>query len=281
MVSGVAVAESGVRDRVERGVRKHIFRLVEGCCDMAARYAREIDDKSKEFIQAVQYYGGEASTTEIRKRTGLNHNEVSYRFEKLSEMELIEISYADAGQGSPNPPKLAHLSGEGRKRIEQGLFVEDEGADESEPVVSSNELVEFESEIRETVERLETRLDVVTQSPSEQGDGVTVDEEAELRERLEAVSSRVESVESRVGAETGGEVDVGAAPAVQGLDKRVAAVEADVAELEEYVDGWTEFAETYFLAIREVLESELGVEMDSYLAMVEDGPAGGAEQESE
>ena len=41
-----------------------------------------IDDKSKRFLQAVEWHNGRATTTEIRERTGLNQSETQYRLGK-------------------------------------------------------------------------------------------------------------------------------------------------------------------------------------------------------
>jgi hypothetical protein len=48
-----------------------------------------------------------------------------------------------------------------------------------------------------------------------------------------------------------------------------AEIEERIGEVEEYLFEWTETAETYLIAIRHVLERELGVEMGRYLNQVE------------
>lgn len=45
----------------------------------------QIDDKSTRFLRAVQYYGGEATITEIRQKSGLNRDDANYRFERLED----------------------------------------------------------------------------------------------------------------------------------------------------------------------------------------------------
>lgn len=48
-----------------------------------------------------------------------------------------------------------------------------------------------------------------------------------------------------------------------------AEIEERIGEIEEYLFEWTESAETYLIAIRHVLERELGVEMGRYLKQVD------------
>jgi len=237
----------------------------------------EIDEKSKSFLEAVRYHGGRATTTDIRKRTGLNHNEVSYRFNKLEELEVIEVSYADAGQGRRNPPKIAHLTGKARGLIEQGLL--DSNEEEGDDTVVEVSEEEFAS-LNEKVKRLESRVDTLVQNKDggsitnvENQEGESV-ESGEMAERVDVLLNRVDSLESELGAvrsgdSSGSEVEAGSA-VVQGLDERLSEVESDVGELEDYVFKWTSFAETYLLALRRVVEEKVGVDMDSYLAMVEE-----------
>lgn len=80
----------------------------------------QIDAKSVRFLNAVRYYGGEATITDIRKLTGLNRNEANYRFRKLEDMELITVSYGES-IGDNAPPKIAELTGKARQELERGL----------------------------------------------------------------------------------------------------------------------------------------------------------------
>lgn len=231
----------------------------------------KIDEKSKKFLRAVRYYGGEATTTEIRQRTGLNQTEVNYRFSKLEDLGLIEISYADAGHGNRDPPKVANLTGQARAEIERGLLGDsdgDDGDDESDGVVEVSE-EEFRS-LKQDLQQLEQRVNVLTQARSAgDGDGEDVDEE--VSERIENLEKRIEQLQGQAPAGGGGSIsgeDVAEAPAVRKLDKRVSELEDDFADFEEYVYEWNEAVETYLYAFRRVVSEKLDVSFESYLELV-------------
>lgn len=89
---------------------------------MTSEVARHVDTKGLRFLHAVEYYGGEASMTDIRQRTGLSRDAANHRFRRLEELGLISVTYADQGFGNRSPPKVAHLTGTTRREIERGLF---------------------------------------------------------------------------------------------------------------------------------------------------------------
>lgn len=183
------------------------------------------------------------------------------------------------------PPKVASLTGAARREIQKGLLTDGDQDSEGPDVVEVSE-EEFNA-LWEELETLETRIDTLTQNqnhptnpenqtpstdtPDESSSGggrVGVD--AAARERIEEVAGRVQHLGEVVDAlDNGAPKNVGSAPAVQRLDARVAELEEDVGALEEYVYEWTGFAETYFLAIRRVLEEQLDINMDSYLQTTE------------
>ncbi|MWG34723.1 MarR family transcriptional regulator [Halomarina oriensis] len=146
--------------------------------------ARHIDRQAARFLRAVEYYGGEATMTEIRQRTGLSRDVANHRFQRLEDLELIEISYADEGYGDRRPPKVAHLTGLARKEIERGLLriLRDDGD-------STEGVLDVESEMREVRDRLDRhqrRLDVLSAS----------DPEDDLHERIDAVQDRLNDIET-------------------------------------------------------------------------------------
>lgn len=80
----------------------------------------QIDAKSIRFLNAVRYYGDEANITQIRAMTGLNRNEANYRFTKLENFGLIEVTYEPSPGDNPDR-KVAHLTGDARRELERGL----------------------------------------------------------------------------------------------------------------------------------------------------------------
>ncbi|KTG08456.1 hypothetical protein AUR64_17385 [Haloprofundus marisrubri] len=81
-----------------------------------------LDRDARRFLAAVDYYGGEATTSEIRLRTGLSPSKTHTRYGVLEECGLIDITRADVGHGNRDPPKVAHLTGDARREIERGLL---------------------------------------------------------------------------------------------------------------------------------------------------------------
>lgn len=147
--------------------------------------ARHIDRQAARFLRAVEYYGGEATTTEIRQRTGLSRDVTNHRFKRLEELGLIEITYASEGYGNRRPPKVAHLTGLARQEIERGLLriLRDDGG-------SAEGTIDVESELRAVRGRLDRhkrRLDAF--STSDPG-------AKNLHERLDSVQERLNSLEA-------------------------------------------------------------------------------------
>lgn len=119
------------------------------------------------------------------------------------------------------------------------------------------------------------RVNVLTQAGVSEDDGNEVMSE-EVRERVERLESRESSLRS---AATDGDDgvtprQVAEAPAVKTIESRVATLEDDLADVEEYMYDWHEAAETYMRALRRVVEEELDVSLQSYMEAVEDDVAG-------
>lgn len=103
---------------------------------------RKLDRDARRFLAAVEYYGGEATTSEIRGRTGLSPSKTHTRYDVLEDCGLIDITRADVGHGDRNPPKIAHLTGQARKALEWGILgdIDDD--------LSREEINDLESEVR-------------------------------------------------------------------------------------------------------------------------------------
>ena len=139
----------------------------------------QIDSKSVQFLNAVRYYGGEANISEIRKMAGLSRSEVNYRFRKLAEMDLIEITTTDSPGDLPDR-KVAHLTGKARRELERGL-----GSSTTAGLVISDD-PETNEVSRERFREMEEKLDELTTAQkaaafdSREEDVVTQDEFSEF-----------------------------------------------------------------------------------------------------
>jgi uncharacterized protein (DUF849 family) len=123
--------------------------------------------------------------------------------------------------------------------------------------------------LREEVDDLHSRVNVITQQRSGGGGGEVDDE---VRERVERLESRLEDVRAQVGGGGGDGLtaqQVAEAPAVKTIEERVSLLEEDVDDLDEYLSEWNVAAETYMRALRKVVEEKLDVSLASYMETVE------------
>ncbi|GGC49940.1 hypothetical protein [Haloferax sulfurifontis] len=107
----------------------------------------QVDPKSAEILLAIQELG-EASTNEIRQRTGLNPSEVQYRRNKLNDLGLVDLVKRDTHLGEQYEWSL---TGGARRELERGLgaaakFIIHEEPDSHE--VSAQEFREMQEELR-------------------------------------------------------------------------------------------------------------------------------------
>jgi len=119
----------------------------------------KIDHDDARFIDAVRYWGGEASMHEIRGRTGLSRGKANYRFEKLEELGLIKITFQP--YKSQQKEKVAHLTGKAQYEIEGGLL------DCLNQDVDDDATTDLQSEVkglREDLSRVENKVDVLTET---------------------------------------------------------------------------------------------------------------------
>lgn len=77
----------------------------------------QVDPKSAEILLAIQNLG-EATTNEIRQRTGLTASETQYRRNKLANMELIDLVTVDTHLRSQYEWSLTGLA---RRELARGL----------------------------------------------------------------------------------------------------------------------------------------------------------------
>lgn len=220
----------------------------------------QIDGKSQRFLQAVEYYGGEATITEIRKHTGLNRDETNYRFIKLDGLGLITISRGEHQHPNRPAPKVAALTGSARREIERGFCngTQDGTAQTKSPAVSPEIIEDLQTEVT----RLTQRVNVLTQEGSNAPTG-------ELEERVAALERHQSKGidHSQPGSVTGHDIS-SLKQRVSQLEDRDETIEASVSELDEFVTEWTEAGETYLLALGKVLEEKLDIPMESYLDTV-------------
>mgnify|MGYP000489453926 CR=1 FL=1 len=137
---------------------------------------QQIDGKSVQFLNCVRYYGGEANISEIRSITGLNRNEANYRFSKLADMDLIDIT-TEPSPGDLPDRKVAHLTGTARQELERGL------GSASEAGLMISDEPESSEVSRERFRELEQKLEKLTES--QQAASVEAREVKNVREQVD------------------------------------------------------------------------------------------------
>lgn len=220
-----------------------------------------IDDKSKRFLQTVEWHGGSATTTEIRERTGLNQSETQYRFKKLSKAGLIQISHEERGYGSRRPPRVAELTAKGETAIEDGLLDDIDATTATTPKNIERRTVE---QLQEDIERLEDQVELFAHAGTGTGRSQTADgQPSVITNRFDAIETRVTEVEEEI--ET-----------VADLEERVTALEDDVNTLRGYTYELADEFELRMAAAQDALEDQLNIDLSFYIERIK-SPVAGAE----
>ncbi|WP_436346988.1 winged helix-turn-helix transcriptional regulator [Natronorubrum sp. FCH18a] len=118
----------------------------------------QFDSDSREIIRAISHNNGRATTTEIRRETGLENSSVRYRYGKLENAGLIETQKDhDATLDGVAPMTVATITGKARRKIDEGLTFEQElQRAEVEPQDNADRIRELEKEIAEMREIVRT-----------------------------------------------------------------------------------------------------------------------------
>jgi DNA-binding Lrp family transcriptional regulator len=113
-------------------------------------------EKSRAFLEAVYHADGEATTSEIRRASGLTKSETKYRFELLEDKGLITIEYATESVSGQNEAaqKVAILTEKAYDEIDTGLLQGDQFRPyrglANNPDKMAERIIELEEELEET-----------------------------------------------------------------------------------------------------------------------------------
>jgi DNA-binding PadR family transcriptional regulator len=91
----------------------------------------------------------------------MSSSECQYRFNKLEELGLIDVRYADEAKGDRHPPRVAQLSDKGRTIMHRGLVKGPDRNEDGEVIIEISESDYFE--LLEAVDRLQNRLNVLVE----------------------------------------------------------------------------------------------------------------------
>lgn len=228
--------------------------------DKDARDFVRSDKDAQKFLRAVLENDGEATTTEIRERTGLTKGKVTYRFDKLESGGWIEVDKASDGYGDRTPPKIAILTDEGYNEIKKGnageyVLREDEEEDK-EIVVDEEMLREFQDEI----DAIKGRLNVIVEKVNgrhgepddsyEENNTVSSDKYEEITSRIDELERMIDLIRTTVQdiknseSQTEGQITDGnlTDDQVEMLNK--------VQDTQEYLEDWMDVAQVNITAMR-------------------------------
>lgn len=167
---------------------------------------QDLDELALEVLEAVYETGGEATTSEVKRYTGIDKNaRIHYRFDKLEDAGLIEVGQGEA-EGNRLPPKKAVLTDEAERQVEGGLF-----GDEEEPTIA------------ERMNRLERRFEVLMDEFEEVRDEFRrwrYNEEEDREVDITELLDKMETLDDNLGGLTAEEVR-----AVMDVEGRMEALE--------------------------------------------------------
>lgn len=109
----------------------------------------QLDEKSRDILHSIERNDGRATTTEIRRETGLSNSAVRYRYDKLIDAGLITLDEDDSlTPDGVAAVKVAVLSEDGYAAIDKGITVEQkQQRAEVEPSDNYERIKDLENEL--------------------------------------------------------------------------------------------------------------------------------------
>lgn len=207
-----------------------------------------LDDESRQFLAVCQQFSGEARSDVIRRETGMSRSQRDRRFTKLEDEGFILVRSADEPlNGGGIPPRIAVLTDQARRAIDDGLLDEEDDESDGEEVVRVS-VTEFE-DFRSRLDAMENRLNTLSQSAIHQesdaqtavpaGGPSEVADFQQVRDDVDALQNEVTQI-------------------------------AELNEQMEYVYKWIGLAEPYAKASRYLFE-QMGLDYEAALDDVESG----------
>jgi len=143
----------------------------------------ELDPVSLRILEAILHKGGEATTSEIKKRTGDELNKIQYRTRrKLTNHGLIETENRGTDSQGRNLPNLCTLTDKGREALaDQAEKLEEEDEETKDDRIGEN---------AEKIQRLERRIEALNQGGT--------NEYRQIDKRLNEVETRLDETEKRL-----------------------------------------------------------------------------------
>lgn len=234
-----------------------------------------VDELSQDFLRVLLENNGRADTTTIRSETGMSRGQVNHRFQKLEDLDWIEITRAESGKGERTPPKVAVLTDEGDQAIRNGSagknVLEKDTEQEEEVKVSKEQIQEFHNEIDGVKNRLNVVVEQLNDGTQEhrveeeevdqQSSSVSVERVEEIEREVARLRETVELLNEAVSEENSGSSD----EETQGQNQQI---EPDVIQQlkdeQDYLEEWMDVAQKHMVAMRMYMR-ENDENFDKYL----------------
>lgn len=124
----------------------------------------KLDVRYVRILRAIQERGGTATTTEIKRLTGIETNQIiTQRMDRLQEMGLVTTSYRqDQSRTEQLPTKVATFTSRGRQLATGGLLDEFSGRNQIQSV----------SQVNDRLDELERQVEALKDEVSDLSEGV-------------------------------------------------------------------------------------------------------------
>lgn len=143
----------------------------------------QLDYTDARFLRSVHFHKGRATTSEIRRNTGMSRGTVNYRFSKLDELDLILITYEDYKNGKQ---KVAMLNDRSEGLLDSGMLP-------SASSLKSEDIEDLRTEVRslrKDVDEISSRLDALDAAVGANGEDID-----EIDDVLDFFNDRIVAVE--------------------------------------------------------------------------------------
>lgn len=233
-----------------------------------------VDELSQDFLRVLLENNGSADTTTIRSETGMSRGQVNHRFQKLEDLDWIEITRADTGKGERTPPKVAVLTDDGDQAIRNGSagknVLEKDTEQEEEVTVSKDQIQEFHNEIDGVKNRLNvvveqlndgTQEQRVEEEVDQQSSSVSVERVEELEREVARLRETIELLNEAVSEDNSRRSDEEAQEHNQQIEPDVI---QQLKDEQDYLEEWMGVAQKHMVAMRMYMR-ENDENFDKYL----------------
>lgn len=244
-----------------------------------------VDELSQSFLKVLLEYGGDADTTTLRSETGMSRGQINHRYRKLDDLNWIEISRAESGEGERTPPKIAEITEDGMQAIrsgEAGPKVLGKEIDEEEETLelTRDQLKSFQQEIEGMKNQLNVVVSQVNSTTKSNSQSNPVSESNSEPERVQELEQEVNRLRETVELlnKSLSEQRKKESEHYQNISEKLNNNTSDnideellysIRDKQDNFNEWKSVAELYMRAIRIFMEEEDDIDAEKYFEMAE------------